>query len=71
MYLPTSRSQTAMFSFFEMLVSNVDLAVKKVKVNPGSSFARTIMDWSPRCYKSSFVEIIPLVPEKIFEKFLP
>ena len=28
MHLPTSRSQTAMFSFFEKLVSKFDLAVK-------------------------------------------
>ena len=29
-----------------------------------------MMDWSPRCYIPSFVEIGPLVPE-IFEGFLP
>ena len=29
-----------------------------------------MMDWSPRCYIPSFVEIGPLVPEnKIFEGF--
>ena len=30
-----------------------------------------MMDWSPRCYILSFVEIRPPVPEKIFEGFLP
>ena len=31
-----------------------------------------MMDWSPRCYIPSFVEIGPPVPEKkIFEEFLP
>ena len=30
------------------------------------------MDWSPKCYIPSFVEIGPPVPEKkIFEGFLP
>ena len=30
-----------------------------------------MMGWSPQCYISSFVEICPPVPEKIFEGFLP
>ena len=32
---------------------------------------QTMMDWSPRYYIPSFVEIGPPVPEKIFEGFLP
>ena len=39
------------------------------KVIPESSFAQTIMGWSPQCYIPSFVEIGPLVLEKIFECF--
>ena len=30
-----------------------------------------MMGWSPQCYIPRFVEIGPLVPEKIFEGFLP
>ena len=30
-----------------------------------------MMGWGPRCYIPSFVDIGPLVPEKIFEGFLP
>ena len=30
-----------------------------------------MMGYSPGCYIPSFVEIGPLVPEKIFEGFLP
>ena len=48
------------------LVTKFDLAVKWVKVTPGSSFEQTMMDRSPRCYISSFVEIGPPVPEKMF-----
>ena len=33
----------------------------------GSSFEQIIMDWSPRCYITSFLEISP--PEKNFEGF--
>ena len=33
------------------------------------SFSQTMMGLSPRCYISSFVEISPPVPEKIFEGF--
>ena len=47
-----------------------DLAVKWVKVNPRQSFEQTMIGRSPRCYIPSFVEIGPLVPEKIFEEFL-
>ena len=30
-----------------------------------------MMEWSPQCYIPSFLEIGPMVPEKIFERFLP
>ena len=36
------------------------------KINPGSSFERTMMGWSSRCYIPSFVESGPPVPKKIF-----
>ena len=32
---------------------------------------QTMMGWSPGCYITSYVEICPPVPEKIFEGFLP
>ena len=60
------------FSHVKAYVSKIDLAVKKVKVIQRSSFAQTIMGWSPRCYIPSFMEIGTLVLEKkIFERFLP
>ena len=62
------------FSHVKAYVSKIDLAVKKVKVKviPRSSFAQTVMGWSPRCYIPSFMEISTLVLEKkIFERFLP
>ena len=50
-------------------VTKFDLAIKKDKVNPWSSFEQTMMGRSPRCYIQSFVEIGPLVLEnKIFLK---
>ena len=45
--------------------------IKQIKVNPGSSYEQTIMGRSPQCYILSFMEIGPLVQEKIFEGFLP
>ena len=57
------------FSYRKALVTKFDLAVKSVKVNPGSSFEQTMMGLSPRCYIPSFVEIGPLVLEKNFEGF--
>ena len=60
------------FSYRKAYVTKFDLAVKKIKVNPRSSFEQTMMGRSPRCYIPSFVEIGPLVPEKkIFEGVLP
>ena len=53
-------------------MTKFDLAVKEVKITPGSSFDQTMMGWSPGCYIPSFVEIRSPVPEKkIFEGFLP
>ena len=51
--------------------SKIDIAVKQVNVNPGSPFEQTIMGWSPRSHIPSFVEIGPMVLEKmIFEGVL-
>ena len=79
--LPTFRSLAAIlsekstvftFSYGKAYVTKFDLAVKKVKVTPGSSFAQFMMGWNPRCYIPSFVKIGPSVLEKkIFEGFLP
>ena len=78
--LPTFRSLVAIvsekstvftFSHRKAYVTKFDLAVKQVKVVPGSSFEQTMMGWSPQCYKPSFVKIGPPVLEKkIFEGFL-
>ena len=57
------------FSYGKAYVTKFNLSVKKVNVNPGSSFEATMMGPSPRCYIPSFVEICPLVPEKTFEGF--
>ena len=79
--LPTFRSLAAIvsekstvftFSYRKAYVTKFDLAVKLVKVTPGSSFEQFMMGWSPRCYILSFVKIGPPVLEKkIFEGFLP
>ena len=65
--------QSTVFTFFyrKAKVTNFDLAVKKVKVTPGSLFEQAMMDRSPRCFIPTFVEIGPPVPEKIFEGILP
>ena len=77
--LPTFRSLAAIdsekstvftFSHRKAYVTKFDLAVKKVKATPGSSFEQSMMGWSPRCYIPSFVKIGPPVLEKkIFEGF--
>ena len=55
------------FSHVKAYVSKIDLAVKYVKVITGSSFAQTMMGWSPRCYIPSFLEISPpVLEEKMF-----
>ena len=79
--LPTFRSHASIvsekstvftFSYRKAYVTKFDLAVKQVKVTPGSSFEQTMMGWSPRCYMPSFEKIGPPVLEKkIFEGFLP
>ena len=79
LHLPTFRSLAAIvsekstvftFSHRKTLVTKFDLAVKYVKVTPGSSFEQTMMGWSPRCYIPSFMNIGPPVLEKkIFEGF--
>ena len=81
LYLPAFRSQASIvsekstvftFSYRKAEVSKFDLAVKEVKVTPGSSFEQTMMGWSPQCYIPSFMKIGPPVLEKkIFEGFLP
>ena len=57
LHLPTFKSQAAIvsekydnfnFSYRDALVTKFDLAIKKVKINPGSSFEQTMMGWSPR-----------------------
>ena len=77
--LSTFRSQAAIvsekstvftFSHRKAYVTKFDLAVKWVKVTPGSSFEQTMIGWSPRCYIPSFVKIgLPVVEKKIFEGF--
>ena len=72
--LPTFRTLPAkvsemsnIFYFFsdgKAKVTKFDLAVKLVKVTPGSSFEQFIISWSPQCYIPSFVEIGPTSPEK-------
>ena len=73
LYLPTFRSQatiasekSTVFTFYytKAYVTNFDLAVKLVKVNPWSSFDQTMMYPRHKCYIPSFVDIGPLVPEK-------
>ena len=76
---PSFRSQVAIlsekstvfnFSYKKAYVTKFDLGINNVKVNPGSSFVQTMMDWSLQDYIQSFVEIGPLVPEeKIFKGF--
>ena len=51
-------------------MNKFDLAVKKVKVTPGSPFEQTMIGWSLGYYIPSFVEIGPPVTEEnIFEEF--
>ena len=81
MHLPTFRSLAATvsekstvftFSYRKAYVTKFDLALKWVKVTPGSSLEQTMMGRSPQCYIPCFVEIGPWVPEKrSFEGFLP
>ena len=71
-YKSSEKSTVFTFSYRKALVTKFDLAVKQVKVNPGSSFEQTMMGRSHQCYIPSFMEIGPPVREKkIFEGFLP
>ena len=51
--------KSTVFTFFygKAQITKFDLAVKKVKVTPGSSFEQPMMDRSPQYYIPSFVEI--------------
>ena len=63
------------FPYCHLQVSQVtefDLGVKLVTVNPDSSFGKNTMGHSSKCYIHRLKAIIPLVPEKkIFEDYLP
>ena len=63
--------KSTVFTFSYRKCTKFDLAVKWVKVTPGSSFEQTMINWSPRCYIPRFVQIGPPVLEKVFEGFLP
>ena len=66
----SEKSTVFTFSYRKAEVTKYDLAVKEVKVTPGSSFEQTIMGWSPRCYIPSFVKIgLSVLEKKIFEGF--
>ena len=68
----SEKSTFLTFSYGKAQVTKFDLAIKYVKVNPGSSVEHTMMGWSPQCYIPSFVEIgLPVSEKKIFEGFLP
>ena len=71
--LISEKSTVFTFTYRKAYVTKFDLAVKKVKVNPASSFEQTMMGWSPGCYMPSFVVLVIGIsnPEKIFEGFLP
>ena len=80
LHLPTFRPQAAITVPENPLFSLIPIEKPKLpnftcrKIGQGhsrSSFEQTKMDRSLRCYISSFVEIGPPVPEKIFEGFLP
>ena len=68
----SEKSTVFTFSYRKAQFTKFDLAVKLVKVTPGSSFEQIMMGSSPRCYIPSFVEIgLPVLEKKIFEGFLP
>ena len=77
LHLPTFRSQAAIvsekstvftFSHRKAYVTKFDLAIKQVKVTPGSSFEETMMGWCPRCYIPSFVEMGPPIRRRRYLK---
>ena len=64
------KSTVFTFSYRKAEVTKFDLAVKKVKVTPGSSFEQTMIGGSPPCYIPTLVEIgLPVPEKKIFEGF--
>ena len=66
----SEKSTVLPFSYRKAQVTKLDLAVKSVKVIPGSSFEQTMMSWSPRYYISSFLKIgRPVLKKEIFEGF--
>ena len=68
----SEKSTVFTFPYRKAKVTKFDLAVKKVKVTPGSSFEQAMIGRSPQCYIPAFVKIGPPVLEKkIFEGFLP
>ena len=71
LHLVSEKSTVFTFSYRKGYVTKFDFAVKEVTVNPGSSFEQTMMCPRPQCFIPSFMEISPLVREKIFEGFLP
>ena len=46
----SEKSTVFTFSHRKAQVTKFDLALKWVKVTPGSSFEQTMMGWSPQCY---------------------
>ena len=62
--IASEKSTAITFSYRKAYVTKFDLAVKYVKVTPGSSFEQTMMGRSPQCYIPSFMEFGLPVPEK-------
>ena len=56
-------------SSFKSHATKFDLAIKYVKVNPGSSFIQSLLSLSPRSCMPSFKIVGPVILEKIFEGF--
>ena len=56
----SEKSTVFTFSYRKTKVTKFDLAVKKDKVTPGSSFEQAMMGRSPQCYIPTFVEIGPI-----------
>ena len=62
----------SLFSYSKALFSKFELAVKYIKVTPGSSFEETMMGWSPQCYIPSVWKSARLFQRRrFFEGFLP
>ena len=65
------KSIVFIFSYRKAKFTKFDLAIKWVKVTPGSAFGQIMMGRSPRCFMPIFMEIGSPIPEKIFEGLLP